>query len=222
MSEDWVRCRADAGHSRSVCRPNLSLRLRRAEIGSRFLRVPGCDNMAAVDESRFERVPSDPTGSRDLLASPCGRDASSVITLGRVCVEYHRLILGSDAMADISILIVVDGIFSLTTTYPINPTVPPCGPEADPTYGPDPWFTVSHLISTLRNSSSPTFAVDPASRGFNAAGAFENEALTNATADPDATLKGPEPSNPTPFHFLTILALTLPFTTKSGSSVMRV
>lgn len=150
MSEDWVRCRADAGHSRSVCRPNLSLRLRRAEIGSRFLRVPGCDNMAAVDESRFERVPSDPTGSRDLLASPCGRDASSVITLGRVCVEYHRLILGSDAMADISILIVVDGIFSLTTTYPINPTVPPCGPEADPTYGPDPWFTVSHLISTLR------------------------------------------------------------------------
>jgi hypothetical protein len=103
-------------------------------------------------------------------------------------------------MADINVLIVVDGIFSLTTTYPINPTVAPFGPEGDPTYGPDAWFTLSHLINTLRNSTSPTFTVDTASRGFNAAGAFPAN-ITNATPDPFATIKGPDPSNPTPFHF---------------------
>lgn len=104
-------------------------------------------------------------------------------------------------MSDIKILIVVDGIFSLTTTYPIDPTVPPFGPEADPTYGPDAWFTISHLIKTLQNWQSPTFTVDTASRGFNAAGTFDNSTITNSTADPDATIKGPDPSNPTPFHF---------------------
>ena len=77
-------------------------------------------------------------------------------------------------MSDIRVLIVVDGIFSLTTTYPIDPTVPPFGPESDPTFGPDAWFTLSHLINTLRNSPSPTFTVDTASRGFNAAGNFPN------------------------------------------------
>jgi hypothetical protein len=96
-------------------------------------------------------------------------------------------------MSDINVLIVVDGIFALTTTYPIDPTKPPFGPEADPTYGADAWFTLSHLINTLRNSPSPTFTVDTASRGFNAAGNFPG-AITNAVADPDATLSGP-------FHF---------------------
>ncbi len=103
-------------------------------------------------------------------------------------------------MSDIRVLIVVDGIFSLTTTYPIDPTVPPFGPEADPTFGPDAWFTLSHLINTLRNSASPTFTVDTASRGFNAAGTFPDN-ITNTTPDPYATLKGPDPNNPTPFHF---------------------
>ena len=107
-----------------------------------------------------------------------------------------------DSMADINLLIVVDGIFSLTTTYPIDPTKPPFGPEADPTYGADAWFTLSHLINTLRNSPSPTFTVDTASRGFNAAGNFPNQyttpmyinAIVNNVADPDATISGP-------FHF---------------------
>jgi len=103
-------------------------------------------------------------------------------------------------MSDIRVLIVVDGIFSLTTTYPIDPTVPPFGPESDPTYGPDAWFTLSHLINTLRNSPSPTFTVDTASRGFNAAGNFPNPAdsfannMTNTVLDPDATIAKP-------FHF---------------------
>lgn len=96
-------------------------------------------------------------------------------------------------MSDIRVLIVVDGIFSLTTTYPIDPSVPPFGPESDPTFGPDAWFTLSHLINTLRNSPSPTFTVDTASRGFNAAGNFPN-AITNTVPDPDATIVGP-------FHF---------------------
>ena len=96
-------------------------------------------------------------------------------------------------MSDINVLIVVDGIFALTTTYPIDPTKPPFGPEADPTYGADAWFTLSHLINTLRNSPSPTFNVDTASRGFNAAGNFPS-AITNTVADPNATLPGP-------FHF---------------------
>lgn len=103
-------------------------------------------------------------------------------------------------MSDIRVLIVVDGIFSLTTTYPIDPTVPPFGPEADPTFGPDAWFTLSHLIKTLRNSTSPTFTVDTASRGFNAAGTFPDN-ITNTTPDPYATIKGPDPNNPTAFHF---------------------
>src|ERR1700678_361840 len=95
-------------------------------------------------------------------------------------------------MADINVLIVVDGIFSLTTTYPIV--------TSDPTYGPDAWFTLSHLISTLRNNPSPTFTVDTASRGFNAAGNFPNSDdnfannITNTVPDPDATIAGP-------FHF---------------------
>src|SRR5271166_6106382 len=93
-------------------------------------------------------------------------------------------------MSDIRVLIVVDGIFSLTTNYPIDPTVPPFGPESDPTFGPDAWFTLSHLIDTLRKSPSPTFAVDTASRGFNAAGNFPNS-ITNTVPDPDATIAGP-------------------------------
>jgi hypothetical protein len=71
-----------------------------------------------------------------------------------------------------------------------------------PDFGPDPWFTLSHLISTLRNSTSPTFSVDTASRGFNAAGNFPNSLtnppnqnnITNTVADANATLSGP-------FHF---------------------
>lgn len=96
-------------------------------------------------------------------------------------------------MSDIRVLIVVDGIFSLTTTYPIDPTQPPFGPESDPTFGPDAWFTLTHLISTLRNSTSPTFTVDTASRGFNAAGSFPDK-ITNTEPDPSATIAGP-------FHF---------------------
>jgi hypothetical protein len=96
-------------------------------------------------------------------------------------------------MSDIKVLIVVDGIFSLTTTYPIDPSVSPFGPESNPKYGPDAWFTLSHLISTLRNSPSPTFTVDTASRGFNAAGNFP-ASITNSVPDPDATIPGP-------FHF---------------------
>ena len=92
-------------------------------------------------------------------------------------------------MSDINVLIVVDGIFSLTTQYPIDPTVPPFGPESDPNFGPDAWFTLSHLIKTLRNNPSPTFTVDTASRGFNAAGTFPGS-ITNTTADPDATISG--------------------------------
>jgi hypothetical protein len=99
-------------------------------------------------------------------------------------------------MSDIRVLIVVDGIFSLTTTYPIDPTQPPFGP--DTTYGPDAWFTLSHLINTLRNSPSPTFTVDTASRGFNAARNFPISSttnnITNTVADPSATIAGP-------FHF---------------------
>jgi hypothetical protein len=99
-----------------------------------------------------------------------------------------------DGMADINVLIVVDGIFNLTTTYPAS--------SSGPQFGPDPWFTLSHLIQTLRNSTSPTFTVDTASRGFNAAGNFPNSltnpqyinAIVNTVADPNATIPGP-------FHF---------------------
>ncbi|GEM_PF-2106854 len=104
-------------------------------------------------------------------------------------------------MSDIKILIVVDGIFSVTTTYPIDPTVPPFGPGSDTAYGPDAWFTVSHLIKTLRNWPSPTFTVDTASRGFNLAQNFDNQTqglpgptVSNSFPDTDATLAGP-------FHF---------------------
>jgi hypothetical protein len=38
-------------------------------------------------------------------------------------------------MSDIRVLIVVDGIFSLTTTYPIDASVPPFGPGSDPIFG---------------------------------------------------------------------------------------
>jgi len=97
-------------------------------------------------------------------------------------------------MSDIRVLIVVDGIFNLTTTYPAA--------SSGTRFGPDPWFTLSHLISTLRNSTSPTFTVDTASRGFNAAGNFPNSlttppninAITNTVPDPNATIPGP-------FHF---------------------
>lgn len=95
-------------------------------------------------------------------------------------------------MSDINVLIVVDGIFNLTTTYPIA--------TSDPTFGPDAWFTVSHLINTLRTSTSPTFNVDTASRGYNTAGSFA-AGIVNTTPDPNATIKGPNPSSPTPFHF---------------------
>jgi hypothetical protein len=97
------------------------------------------------------------------------------------------------AMADIKVLIVVDGIFNLTTKYPIDaPAIP---------YGPDAWFTLSNLIKTLRGSTSPTFLVNTASRGFNPANANDNGTITNATADVNATIKGPNPDSPTPFHF---------------------
>jgi hypothetical protein len=91
-------------------------------------------------------------------------------------------------MADIRVLIVVDGVFNLSTTYPYQ--------SANPNDSPDEWFTLSFLIAAL---SSPTFAVDTASRGFNGAGTFPN--VTNDTPDPNATLKGPDPSNPIPFRF---------------------
>ncbi len=95
----------------------------------------------------------------------------------------------------IKLLIVVDGIFSLTTTYPIDPEQQPFGPVTDA--GPDAWFTLSHLIYTLRNCPSPTIVVDTASRGFNSPSGL----ITNTTPDPYATIKGPNPGNPTPFHF---------------------
>lgn len=95
-------------------------------------------------------------------------------------------------MSDIKVLIVVDGIFNLTTTYPYQ--------SPNPTDSPDQWFTLSFLISALRNSTSPTFSVDTASRGFTAQGDFPGN-LQNNTPDPNATLKGPDPSNPTPFRF---------------------
>jgi len=101
-------------------------------------------------------------------------------------------------MSNIRILIVVDGIFNLTTTYPAMFT--------DATYGPDVWFTVSHLIATLRGAG---FFVDTASRGFNALGdtqsvvtsSGDSQACINSIPDPSATLKGPDPANPIPFRF---------------------
>jgi len=88
-------------------------------------------------------------------------------------------------MSDIKVLIVVDGIFDLTTSYPIS------GTQAGTAYGPDAWFTVSHVICTLRNSTSPTFTVDTASRGWNAAGNFDASAIVNTVPDPNATISGP-------------------------------
>ena len=93
-------------------------------------------------------------------------------------------------MSDIKVLIVVDGIFNLSTTYPVQP--------ANPGDSPDGWFTLSFLISALRNSPSPTFFVDTASRGFSVDGI---QFPQNDTPDPNATLKGPDPANPTPFRF---------------------
>ena len=87
-------------------------------------------------------------------------------------------------MSDIKVLIVVDGIFDLTTSYPIS------GTQAGTAYGPDAWFTLSHLINTLRNSTSPTFTVDTASRGWNAAGNFDNNNIVNTVPDPNATISG--------------------------------
>lgn len=95
-------------------------------------------------------------------------------------------------MSDIKVLIVVDGIFDLTTSYPIT------GTQAGTAYGPDAWFTLSHLINTLRNSTSPTFTVDTASRGWNAAGNFDASgpsaivsAIVNTVPDTNATISGP-------------------------------
>jgi hypothetical protein len=96
-------------------------------------------------------------------------------------------------VADINVLIVVDGIFSLTPVYPI----PITAPGYDPTYAADAWFTLSHLIATLGSA----FSVDTASRGYNVGDAFVDGTIVNTTSDPDATLKGPDPSNPTPFRF---------------------
>ena len=93
-------------------------------------------------------------------------------------------------MANVRILIVVDGKFNLTTTYPATFT--------DATYGPDAWFTLSHLIATLRGAG---FFVDTGSRGFNAAANFDDGTIVNTVPDPNATLKGPDPANPTPFRF---------------------
>jgi hypothetical protein len=90
-------------------------------------------------------------------------------------------------MYQVRILIVVDGIFNLTTDYPAADT--------DTTFGPDAWFTLSHLIATLRGGG---FFVDTASRGFNAA---TNSEIVNTVPDPNATLKGPDPAEPTPFRF---------------------
>jgi hypothetical protein len=101
-------------------------------------------------------------------------------------------------MADARILVVVDGIFNLTTEYPARTT--------DAFWGPDFWFTISHFISTLRNSTSPTFTVDTASRGFatvppdNLAAQFST--MTNMTTDPAATVHGRDANqNPIPFRF---------------------
>lgn len=82
-------------------------------------------------------------------------------------------------MADIKVLIVVDGLFSLQNVYP------------DPTQ-PDHFFTISHLVATLRASTTPTFSVDTANRGFNW---YYNTNLNNQ-ADPNATI-----ANPNPFLF---------------------
>src|ERR1700733_13995887 len=99
-------------------------------------------------------------------------------------------------MSDARILIVVDGIFNLTTAYPAHAT--------DTFWGPDFWFTISHFVSTLRNSTSPTFAVDTASRGFAtvpSAGAGHFSTLTNTVSDPAATAHGHDANqNPIPFR----------------------
>ena len=85
-------------------------------------------------------------------------------------------------MATIRVLMVVDGIFNLSMNYPVAFT--------NQSYGPDAWFTISHLVKTLRASASPTFLVDTASRGFNAAGNEANNALVNSVPDPNATIQG--------------------------------
>jgi hypothetical protein len=92
-------------------------------------------------------------------------------------------------MSDIKVLIVVDGIFNLSTTYPYKP------PNSKDS--PDGWFTLSFLISALRNNPSPTFFVDTASRGFSVDGIKFPQQYD--TADPSATW--PTPSNPMPFRF---------------------
>src|ERR1700761_9004863 len=94
-------------------------------------------------------------------------------------------------MSDIRVLIVVDGIFNLSTTYPYEPP--------NPADSPDGWFLLSTLIATLRNSASPTFSVDTANRGFSVDGM--SIPASNDIPDPSATLKGPDPNNPTPFRF---------------------
>lgn len=85
----------------------------------------------------------------------------------------------------IRVLIVVDGIFNLTTTYP--------APFTDTAYGPDAWFTVSHLIKTL---SGAGFLVDTASRGFNIPGNFDNQAVVNTVVDPSSIINGATPTKP--------------------------
>jgi hypothetical protein len=94
-------------------------------------------------------------------------------------------------VSDIRVLIVVDGIFNLSTTHPYQPP--------NPGDSPDGWFLLSFLITALRDSTSPTFFVDTANRGFSADGFLIPD--NNNVPDPSATLKGPDPNNPTPFRF---------------------
>jgi hypothetical protein len=102
-------------------------------------------------------------------------------------------------MADIRVLVVVDGIFNLNPVYPV--------PPQDSYYGSDFWFTVSHFVTTLRKSPSPTFLVDTASRGFTPVpGSTESSlrysTVTNTLPDPNATLQCFDTNkNPVPFTF---------------------
>ncbi len=102
-------------------------------------------------------------------------------------------------MADIRVLVVVDGIFNLNPVYP--------APPQDTFYRSDFWFTVSHFVKTLRNSPSPTFLVDTASRGFapvpaSTAQADRYSTVTNTLIDPSATFQAVNAQNqPVPFTF---------------------
>jgi hypothetical protein len=80
-------------------------------------------------------------------------------------------------MADINVWVVVDGIFNLATAYP------------DPAQPKDNFFSVSHLVATLRASTLPTFSVDTANRGFN----WFYNGHQNTEPDPNATIASPNP-----------------------------